>query len=100
MDRSHAEAADTASETESTAPVAIAPGRLDWFGHVEVELALAVGSTRMRLDRLLALKVGDCVPMDEDLNAPVTVLLDDKPFACGELVVVDEKLGVRIARLL
>ena len=53
----------------------------------------------MTIDHLFALREGEVLTMNEDLNAPVTLLLNGKAVARGELVAVDECFGIRITEL-
>ncbi len=68
-------------------------------GHVPVTLAAQIGSVSISIEQLFALKKGEVLAMNEGLDAPVTLLLNDKPVARGELVAVDENFGVRITEL-
>lgn len=73
----------------------------DWslIGHVQVSLVARIGSVSMTVDELFKLQKGDVVSMNELLDAPVTLLLDGKPVARGELLAVDDHFGLRIAEL-
>lgn len=68
-------------------------------GHLEIKISALVGETRLRLDELLRLRAGECLKLGRDLDAPVLVFANEKPFARAELVVVEERLGVRILEL-
>lgn len=69
-------------------------------GHVEIKVSALVGEIKMRLEELLRLRSGECLKLGRDLDAPVLVFANEKPFARAELVVVEERLGVRILELL
>jgi flagellar motor switch protein FliN/FliY len=69
------------------------------IGHVQVALAAQVGTVTMSVERLFALKSGDVVSMDELLEAPLTLMLNGRPVARGELLAVDDHFGVRILDL-
>lgn len=68
-------------------------------GHVEVSLTAQVGTISMPIERLFGLKHGDVVSMNELLDAPLTLMLNGRPVARGELLAVDEHFGVRILEL-
>lgn len=72
---------------------------LSMVGHVQVELAVQVGTIALSLEKLLALREGEVLSMQEALDAPVTLLLNGKPVARGELMAVEDQLGVRILEL-
>lgn len=69
------------------------------IGHVQVQLAAQVGTVTMSVERLFALKAGDIVGMNEALEAPVTLMLNGRAVARGELLAVDDHFGVRILEL-
>ncbi len=68
-------------------------------GHIEIKISALVGETRLRLDELLRLRAGECLKLGRDLDAPVLVFANERPFARAELVVVEDRLGVRILEL-
>lgn len=68
-------------------------------GHVEVALSAQVGTATMSIERLFALKKGDVIGMNEALDAPLTLMLNGKAVARGELLAVDDHFGVRIVEL-
>lgn len=68
-------------------------------GHVQVALTAQVGTVTLTIDDLFALRQGDVVRMNELLAAPLTLLLNGKAVAHGELLAVDDHFGVRILEL-
>jgi flagellar motor switch protein FliN/FliY len=68
-------------------------------GHVEVSLTAQVGTISMPIERLFGLKHGDVVSMNELLDAPLTLMLNGRAVARGELLAVDDHFGVRILEL-
>ncbi|QBG98128.1 hypothetical protein EYC55_22180 [Xanthomonas oryzae] len=73
---------------------------LSMFGHVKAKLVAHVGQVEMSVDEIMAMKQSDIVALDESCEALVTLMLNGKAVARGELIAVDEKLGVRIQELL
>lgn len=73
---------------------------LGLVGHVNVTLSAVVGTAQLSIESLFALKRGDVVALNETLDAPITLLLNGKVVARGELVAVEESFGVRITELL
>jgi flagellar motor switch protein FliN len=69
---------------------------LDRLTDVVVELAVEVGRTRMSLGQAMALGPGSVVTLDRMADQPVDLLVNGKPIARGEVVVIDEQFGVRI----
>lgn len=68
-------------------------------GHVQVLLSAQVGTITLSIDHLFGLKCGDVVSMNELLEAPLTLMLNGRAVARGELLAVDDHFGVRILEL-
>lgn len=68
-------------------------------GHVQVSLTAQVGTVSMSIEQLFGLKSGDVVSMNELLEAPLTLMLNGRAVARGELLAVDDHFGVRILEL-
>lgn len=66
------------------------------IGHVQVSMTAQVGTVTMSVERLFSLAAGDVVKMNELLEAPLTLMLNGKPVARGELLAVDDHFGIRI----
>jgi flagellar motor switch protein FliN/FliY len=66
---------------------------------VTVELTVEVGRTRMTLGQALALGPGSVVTLDRLADKPVDLLVNGKPIARGEVVVIDEEFGLRITEV-
>lgn len=67
---------------------------------IEVPVSIELGRTHMSVEQILALGRGSVVQLDRLVGQPVEVYVSDKPFATGEVVVMGEKFGVRIIRIL
>lgn len=63
---------------------------------VAVTLALEVGRARMPVRELLQLAPGAIVELDRLASEPLDVLVNGVRIARGEVVVVDEKFGIRL----
>ncbi|MCC7353027.1 MAG: flagellar motor switch protein FliN [Anaerolineae bacterium] len=64
--------------------------------HVSVEL----GRTDMTIRDILSLGVGSVVGLTKLAGEPVDILINGKPIARGEVVVIDDKFGVRVMDIL
>ena len=69
------------------------------IGHVPVTLTALVGSVSISIDKLFALKKGEVLEMNESLDMPITLQLNGKSVARGELVAVEDNFGIRITEL-
>src|SRR3954447_8608794 len=63
---------------------------------VPVELAVEIGRTRMTIGQTLDLRPGSVVSLNRLAGEPVDLLINGKPIARGEVVVIDEEFGLRI----
>jgi flagellar motor switch protein FliN len=73
---------------------------LERLTDVLVELAVEVGRTRMTLGETLALGPGSVVTLDRLSDKPVDLLVNGRPIARGEVVVIDEQFGLRITEVI
>lgn len=79
--------------------VALPDKDLSLVGHVKVSLTAEVGTVEMTIEELFALKRQDVVVLQQDASAEVTLLLNGRPVARGDLMAVEDTLGVRITEL-
>ena len=63
---------------------------------VELPITISFGETEMQLKDVLKLGVGSVIELDKSVNDPVTVIVNQKPIARGEVVMVEGNYGVRI----
>lgn len=78
-----------------------APGGSDISLLLDVPLQVTVelGRTQLRIRNVLELVPGSIVELDKLAGEPVDVLVNGKPIARGEVVVIDEEFGVRITEV-
>ncbi len=67
---------------------------------VEVEVTVQLGSCKMTMGEVLNLGAGNVVQLSQKKNDPVLLCLNDKVVARGEVVVVEESLGIKITEIL
>ena len=80
------------------------PGRLamrplETLSNVELAVTVELGRTRLLMKDLLSLRPGSVVELDRHVGAPVDVFVNSTLLAHGEVVVVDDELGVRITAI-
>ncbi len=71
-------------------------GNLDFILDVPLQITVNLGETRMLIKELLQLGQGSVVELEKMAGEPMDVLIGDKLVARGEVVVVNEKFGVRL----
>jgi flagellar motor switch protein FliN len=69
---------------------------MDLILDVELEVVVSFGESQMPLRDILKLGVGSVIELEKGVNDPVTILVNEKPIARGEVVMVDGNYGVRI----
>lgn len=72
---------------------------LPQFAGIELSLTVEVGSLRIALKDLVAVEPGQLLALDRMTNEPVSVLVNGKPFARGEIVAVGDRYGVRLLEI-
>ncbi len=92
-----ADGASVAGFEQLTAdPVAGDGGSLDQILDIPVTLAVEIGSTKIAIRNLLQLNQGSVVELDRLAGEPLDVLVNGTLVAHGEVVVVNEKFGIRL----
>lgn len=69
---------------------------LDVILDVPVTLSMEVGRTRIPIRNLLQLNQGSVVELDRAAGEPLDVYVNGTLIAHGEVVVVNEKFGIRL----
>ncbi|NMD33545.1 MAG: flagellar motor switch phosphatase FliY, partial [Firmicutes bacterium] len=70
--------------------------KLELVRGIPLEVTVILGKTRVPLGELLALNRGGIIALNQAADNPVEIQINNKPVARGEIVLVDEQLGVRI----
>jgi flagellar motor switch protein FliN/FliY len=89
------------AKKSSEAPAAVEPQNpanwnIDLLLDVELPVRVSFGQTEMQLRDVFKLGAGSVIELDKSVNDPVTVIVNNKPIAKGEVVMVDGNYGVRI----
>ena len=69
---------------------------LDVLLDIPVTLSVEIGRTRQTIRNLLQLNQGSVVELDRLAGEPMDVLVNGTLIAHGEIVVVNEKFGIRL----
>ena len=70
--------------------------KLDAILDVPVTIAMEIGRSRINIRNLLQLNQGSVVELDRLAGEPMDVLVNGTLVAQGEVVVVNEKFGIRL----
>lgn len=69
---------------------------LDMILDIPVTIAMEIGRTKISIRNLLQLNQGSVVELDRLAGEPMDVLVNGTLVAHGEVVVVNEKFGIRL----
>ncbi|MEI6127633.1 MAG: flagellar motor switch protein FliN [Pseudomonadota bacterium] len=83
------------SELKKTGVVA-APSNLDFILDIPLEVTVELGRTNMPIYDLLQLGQGSIIELTKMAGEPLEILVNQKLIAKGEVVVVNEKFGIRL----
>ena len=81
--------------------VAVASSRasLDMVMDIPVRISMEVGSAEISVRDLLDLRQGAVVELERQAGEPLDVLVNGSLVARGEVVVVNDQLGIRLTEL-
>ena len=67
---------------------------------VFMEMTVELGRTKKQIRDILGMGEGTIIELDKLAGEPVDILVNHKPIAKGEVVVIDENFGVRVTEIL
>ncbi|MDR7439026.1 MAG: flagellar motor switch protein FliN [Armatimonadota bacterium] len=73
---------------------------LDLLLDVPLQVTVELGRTRMRIRDVLSLGIGAVIELERAAGEPVDLYVNDRLFARGEVVVIEENFGVRVTEIL
>jgi flagellar motor switch protein FliN/FliY len=109
LDRVEAEAED--QKAESTTGESKSPktdemrddkltGNMDFLLDIPLEISVELGRTKMLINELLKLGQGSVIELSKLAGETLEILANQKLVARGEVVVVNEKYGVRLTEII
>jgi flagellar motor switch protein FliN/FliY len=78
---------------------ATAPANLSLVLDVPVSLTIELGSCQLPMKEVLQLNIGSVVQLDKPADAPVELSVNGKLIARGEVVVIEDRFGVKITEV-
>jgi flagellar motor switch protein FliN len=75
-------------------------GQIDILLQTLMPVQVQLAQTDLRVSELLQLSEGSVLKLDKRVGEPVDVFLRGVRFATGQLVVVEDRLGVRLNKIL
>ena len=73
---------------------------LDSLLDVPIDISVEIGRTKMTIGELLSLSKGSIVELKKTAGDAVDIYVNGKLLGKGELIVVNERLGVRVAKII
>jgi flagellar motor switch protein FliN len=73
---------------------------LDSVSDVPVQISVVLGKTSMQVQQLLKLGRGAVVELDRKVGEPVDIFVNNRLVARGEVVVVEDKIGVTMTEII
>ena len=99
-----AQAAQAAAAPAAAAPFAPLPSngqagdlsQIDLLLDISLHVTVELGRAKMKIAEILGLRNGSVIELDRLAGEPADILVNGTLIARGEVVVVDEKFGVRV----
>lgn len=66
---------------------------------VDLRMTVELGSTTRTIREVLDINAGAVIELDQLAGEPVAILVNHKPIARGEVVVIDNNFGVRVTEI-
>jgi flagellar motor switch protein FliN len=67
---------------------------------VPVQVSVVLGSTKMPLSSILKLGKGAVIELERTVGEPIDVYVNNKIVAKGEIVIVEDKIGVTLTEVI
>lgn len=83
-------------DLDDSAPPLEGEANLDVILDIPVTISMEIGRTKISIRNLLQLNQGSVVELDRLAGEPMDVLVNGTLVAHGEVVVVNEKFGIRL----
>ena len=75
-------------------------GEVDYLHDVPLSMQAQIGSVQKSMREVLLLKAGSVIEFDKVVGEPMDVLIGGRLMCRGEIVVVNERYGIRISEVI
>ncbi len=75
-------------------------GEVDYLHDVPLSMHAQIGSVQKTMREVLTLKAGSVIEFDKVVGEPMDVLIGGRLMCRGEIVVVNERYGIRISEVI
>ncbi len=76
------------------------PSNLSLVLDVPVSLTIELGGCQLPMREVLQLNIGSVVQLDKAADAPVELSINGKLIARGEVVIIEDRYGVKITEVI
>lgn len=95
--------ADAATTTDAKGLTDAAAGEnmsLETVYDIPVQITVVLGKTSMQVNQLLKLGRGAVIELDKKVGEPIDIFVNNRLVARGEVVVVEERIGVTMTEII
>ena len=93
-----ADAADTITDNaDANAPESVS---LETVYDIPVQISVVLGKTNMQVNQLLKLGRGAVIELDRKVGEPIDIFVNNRLVARGEVVVVEDRIGVTMTEII
>jgi flagellar motor switch protein FliN len=102
MEESPAPVADRPAPTEASKPQESVEQvkNIDLILDIQLKLTARLGQMEMPVSEIIKLSPGSVIDIDRFVDEPVELVVNDRPIARGDIVVVQENFGIRISEII
>ena len=76
------------------------PPNLSVLLDIPIQVTVELGGCNLPMKEILQLTPGSVVQLDKVANAPVDLYVNDKLFARGEVVAVEDHYGIKVTEII
>jgi flagellar motor switch protein FliN/FliY len=91
---------DTSARPEAGAMREPSMENIDLILDIQLELTARLGQVEMPIGEIMKLAPGSVIDIDRFADEPIELVVNDRPIARGEIVVVQEIFGIRITEII
>ena len=92
-------ASEAAGQPRLPALVAAGLSRLDQLRDVPIELSVQLDRKRLKVSEILEFREDSIIELSRSAGENVDLLMDGEPVGSGEIVVIEDAMGLRITDL-
>ena len=64
-----------------------------------MDITISMGSAKEKIEKIISYKEGDIIVLDKHVEEPLDINVNGKVVACGESIIIDNKLAIRLSQI-